>query len=200
MKKTILIIIALIILVGAAYVYFVDPGGWFQPFETGLVCTQDSDCILSYQGGGVPCTLDKYECISPDEAYRRDKAEGESVACAPCDNMEEIENFACLCQNGQCIKTTNGNSTPFVGERTVKLIEYPGKTCQDVCEETAGQPCYDYYQLCRDAGVSGEAGLLQACNEYFQNNPQVLEQYPCTYAPAQTFVGDDSMPCSFTCR
>ncbi|MFC1687372.1 hypothetical protein ACFL0L_02240 [Patescibacteria group bacterium] len=77
---------------------------------TALLCITASDCELSYEGECAPCTLEYYECVTPEEAERRDDERElippeERPACAPC--LEEtIENFICICINAECVKRT----------------------------------------------------------------------------------------------
>lgn len=73
-----------------------------------LLCGSASDCVLSYVGDCGPCVLEYYECVSPEEAERRDDERElippeERPACTPC--LEEtVENFTCICINSECLK------------------------------------------------------------------------------------------------
>ncbi|MFH1448684.1 MAG: hypothetical protein ABIG39_07515 [Candidatus Micrarchaeota archaeon] len=99
-----------------------------------------------------------------------------------------------------CTQLTETTEEDFVGEKvvsikTAEVSDIYGE-CKRICEETSKKKCYDLFEICRQGGASGIFG----CNEYLEQNPDVLDKYPCTYYIGQSVEGSDSMPCSFSCK
>ncbi|MEK6953412.1 MAG: hypothetical protein AABX01_00265 [Candidatus Micrarchaeota archaeon] len=86
------------------------------------------------------------------------------------------------------------NEPAFIGER---LESVPlGVGCKAVCEAAAGVECFSRFEICQSAGAND----LMACSEYLTANPQVLDNYRCTFSVSQTMEGATEYTCSFSCK